>query len=112
MGMARFTTVPLRSDTLERLERLRRRVGARSWDELLRKLADAFEEYEALKVKESVRKVMCNDNAEMSGTLKAWLSELSKKLSPSEVAEALTYLVPSPRYPGEFVVDIRKCLGE
>jgi len=105
-----FTSISVSRETRRKLERLKRRVGARTWDELLGRLASEYADCAELRTRESVRRAVCNDLRESKGTLTAWLRLLSRKLGDMEaVSQAIEYLRPDPSDPSNLVVDERRC---
>jgi len=106
----KFTSISISQETRRKLERLKRRVDARTWDELLGRLASEYSECVELRTREAVRRVVCNDLRESRGTLAAWLRLLSGKLGDMiSISQAVEYLKPDPSDPTNLVVDEEKC---
>jgi len=93
--VARKTTVAVGAELLRKLHELKRELGARSVEELLRVLVERYEEYEEAKTRRRVREVMCNDFRESKASLAAWGKLLAKKFTTArELATALEFLTP------------------
>jgi len=107
------TTVTVSVETKKALDGLRARLGARSYDELFRKLLGVLEECGRVMAGERVRQAVCNDMLEVRGALAVWARLLAKKLEEADdIAVALEYLTPDPKEPGIYVVDREKCLKQ
>jgi hypothetical protein len=107
----RFTTISVSRETKERLEELRVRVGARSWDQLLGELVRVYVEYSKLQAVLSARRTMCNDLREARASIAGWIRLLLTRLGdPQLLPLAAEYLVPDPQDPGIYVVDRDRCV--
>jgi len=112
-GSSGRTTVTVSAETKKALDGLRARLGARSYDELFRKLLGVLEECDRVMARERVRQAVCNDMLEVRGALAVWARLLAKKLEEADdIAIALEYLTPDPKEPGIYVVDREKCLKQ
>jgi hypothetical protein len=106
-----YTTIALKPETKKVLDRVRDRLGVRSYDELITILVSEFSRCVEIQVRDRVRKVMCNHFRESSATLSAWLKLLTKELSDvGSIQLAVEFLKPKPDKPDELVVDISKCV--
>jgi hypothetical protein len=109
-GRAVRTTVAVSVETKVRLEGLRSRLGARTYDEVIRKLIDVYLEYTKLLGRLSVRDLLCNDLSEAKASVAGWVRVLLSKLEdPKLLPYAMEYLVPDPQDPGIYVVDRGRC---
>jgi hypothetical protein len=104
--------VSLRREVKERLDELKARLRARTYDALLLLLLRELEECARLRAEASVRRLMCNEMAEARAALPAWGRILVSRLGdPDLVSAALGYLVPDQQEPGVYVVDRGRCAG-
>jgi len=104
-----YTTITVRSSTKRLLEDLKKRLRAETWDDLVSKLATVVEEWQEVKLRTSVKAVVCNDLKEARASLAAWVRLLASKLSnAAEVSLALEYLRPSEG--DTYSVDLDKCV--
>jgi hypothetical protein len=105
--------VTVSAETKKALDGLRARLGARSYDELFRRLLGVLEECDRVMAGERARQAVCNDMLEVRGALAVWAKLLAKKLEEADdIAVALEYLTPDPKEPGIYVVDREKCLKQ
>jgi len=104
---ARYRTIPVKEETFSRLEELRELLQARSWDELLARLAD----YYYSRLEEETRLVVCQEFREARGTLSAWARTLKKRLGPDRALYAVQLLKPLEDKT-TYVVDPEKCPQE
>jgi predicted CopG family antitoxin len=103
---SKYTTIFVTRKVFEELAQLKKLLGARTWDELMRRLLDMYKECKKVKVKELV----CNEMREAEAALVAWYRKLGEKLGDGEaVMEAMAYLREKPGEPGIFIVDEEKC---
>jgi hypothetical protein len=101
-----YTTIPVSKKSLEELQKLKARVGARTWDELVEKLLEALSECSRLKLV----KVVCNDLRSAEAALPAWSRLLKSRLGDEELAaDALAFLRPKQGMPDIYVVNPEKC---
>jgi len=106
-----YTTIALKPETKRILDKVRDKLGVKSYDELITILVNEFNRCVELRVRDRVRKVMCNHFRESSATLPAWLKLLAKELNDVESIQlAVEFLKPKPDKPEELVVDLSKCV--
>ncbi|MEM4846457.1 MAG: hypothetical protein QW794_01700 [Thermosphaera sp.] len=85
----RWTTVRIDAGTREKLEQLRRELGARSLAEVIKLLVNEHEEA----VKRRVKAILCNDLREVSASVVGWIRLLvSRGLRAGEIQQAFEYL--------------------
>jgi hypothetical protein len=108
--MGRYTSIGVSREVKERLDELRRRLGAGDWDEFFEKLLEIYREWHGMRVESEVRRVLCNDYSESRASLAGWGKLLASKLrDPDKIAVALKYLKLAGG--GEYVVDKELCEG-
>jgi len=108
----RYTTVSIGAEVKGRLEALRRRLGAGSYEELILRLVEEYEECARLRAEARVRRLVCNDLAEARASLAGWVRLLLSRLGDPELLPyAVEYLARDPQEPGVYVVDRGKCAG-
>jgi len=106
-----YKTIAVKPETKNVLDRVRDRLGVRTYDELIMVLVSEFNRCMELTYRERVRKVMCNHFRESSATLSAWLKLLAKELNNVESIQlAVEYLKPRSDRPDELIVDVSKCV--
>jgi Mg/Co/Ni transporter MgtE len=109
-GRGRYAHLPVKWETKEAVDRVRSKMGARTYDEVIRRLIDVYLEYTKLVGRLSVRKLLCNDLSESKASVAGWVRILLSKLSDPELLPyAMEYLVPDPEDPGVYVVDRGRC---
>ncbi len=107
--MGRYTTIGVSREVKEKLDELRRRLGAGDWDEFFEKMLEVYREWYSMRVEGEVKRVLCNDFSEARASLAGWGKLLASKLrDPDKIAVALKYLKPEG---GEYVVDKELCEG-
>jgi len=102
--VGRYTCISVSREVFEKLAELKRRIGARDWDEFMEKIIAVYlsnREVEA-------RIVVCNHLREAKGPLHAWVKLLQQKLDPDQLAVALEYLKPLDDKT-TYAVDTEKC---
>jgi hypothetical protein len=108
--MGRYTSISVSREVKERLDELRRRLGAGGWDEFFEKMLEIYREWRRMVVESEVRRVLCNDHSESRASLAGWGRLLASKLGdPDKIAAALKYLKPAEG--GVYVVDKELCEG-
>jgi hypothetical protein len=106
----RYTTIPVSREVKERLDAVRERYRAGSWDGLLLLLLRELEECSRLRAEAEVRELMCNELSEARASLPAWGRLLTSRLrDPDLVSAALGYLAPDPQDPDTYVVKRERC---
>ena len=106
-----YKTIAVKPETKNVLDRVRDRLGVRTYDELIMVLVSEFNRCVEMQVRDRVRKVMCNHFRESSATLSAWLKLLAKELDNVESIQlAVEYLKPRSDRPDELIVDVSKCV--
>ena len=110
MGRGERTTVSLRREVKERLDRLKAVYRARTYDALILLLLRELEECARLRAEARARELMCGEMAEARATLPAWGRILGSRLGePDLISAALSYLVQDPGERGVYVVDKERC---
>ena len=110
-GGSSRTTVSVSAEVKAALDGLKVLVGARTYDELFKKLLEALEECDKLKTRTEVRRLLCSELHESKATLPGWIRLLASKLSRADaLVLASEYLAPIPGSGGEYTVDKKKCL--
>jgi hypothetical protein len=93
------------------LDGLKVRFGARTYDELFKKLVEALEECDELRSRAEVRRLLCSELRESKASLPGWIRLLASKLSRADaLVIASEYLTPIPGSGGEYTVSKEKCL--
>ena len=106
----RYTTVSIGAEVKGRLEVLRRRLGVGSYEELILRLVEEYEECSRLRAEARARELMCNDLAEARASMAGWVRLLLAKLGDPELLPyAVEYLVRDPQDPGVYVVNKERC---
>ncbi|MEM4061117.1 MAG: hypothetical protein QXK11_11500 [Pyrobaculum sp.] len=101
----KWTTIIISVDVKMELDALRAELGARSFNEVIKRLIDERKEIASRRIKS----IVCNDMSEVSASLVGWTRLLmSRGLKPSEVIAALEYLAGTQ---DELRVDRSKCSG-
>jgi hypothetical protein len=110
-GRGRYAHLPVRWETKEAVDRVRAKMGARTYDEVVRKLVDVYLEYTKLLGRLSVRDLLCNDLSESRASIAGWVRILLSRLGdPELLTYAVEYLVPDPQDPGVYVVSRERCM--
>ena len=105
---SRYTSIGLSRHVKNKLDELRRQLGAEDWDEFFEKIIEIYNEWRELSIEREVKQVLCNDLSESKATLAAWGRLLASRLrDPDKIAAALKYLKQDPS--GEYTVDESKC---
>jgi hypothetical protein len=108
-----ITTISVSTGVKSELDTLRKELGSRSYDELIRALLVSYRKCMGMLLKEKVLKVLCSEFSETSAALAAWARLLAKKLeSKEEISMALELLTPKPGEPGVYIVSKDMCAGE
>jgi len=95
-----YKYVPVKKRTYEEVTKLKKRLGLKTYDEVVDMLINAFNDYQRVVVSREVRQVMCNDLRESRAVLVGWVKLLKERLRDfNMVEEALKYLIPDPRAP-------------
>jgi predicted DNA-binding protein len=106
----RRTTINIPVEVKERLEKVRRELGAEDWAQFFKMMIEIYNEWKSIKLEQEVREVLCNNYSEAKGALPAWGKLLASKLrDPDKIAVALKYLKLVEG--GEYVVDKEMCKG-
>ncbi|MEM4430219.1 MAG: hypothetical protein QXM08_03585 [Thermofilaceae archaeon] len=104
--MKRRTCITVSGELVEKLEQLRREMGARSLAEVIKLLVVEHEEA----VRKRIRMILCNDMSDVSASAVAWIKLLaSRGLRASELQQAFKYLAGSV---DELRVNMEKCREE
>jgi hypothetical protein len=106
--------VAVSGETKRLLDGLRARLGARTYDEAIRRLVEAYRELEQLRAQLLARRLLCNDLSEARATMQAWVRLLTSRaddpaLAAAALPIAVEYLVPDPQEPGVYVVSRERC---
>ena len=102
--------IDVKEETFNAVLELKRKLGVKTYDELVRKLINIYNEYELLVKHNVVRKIICNDLKEGRAILSAWVKLLKSKLGSDDlVVNALEYLIPDPENRDYLIVDQKKC---
>jgi hypothetical protein len=96
------------------LDGLRSRLGARTYDEVIRRLAEAYGELERLQTALLVRRLLCNELGEARASMQAWVRLVASRvenpsLVPLAVSVATDYLIRDPQDPEVYVVSKERC---
>jgi hypothetical protein len=106
----RRTTINIPVEVKEKLENIRRELGAEDWAKFFKMMIEIYNEWKSFKLESEVREVLCNDYSEARAALPAWGKLLASKLrDPDKIAVALKYLKLVEG--GEYVVDKEMCKG-
>jgi len=106
--VARHTTISIPPLLRQKLEEVKRELGAGSWSELFEKLISVYSEWRRVKAESEVRDVMCNEFGETQASLPAWGKLLASRLQdPDKIYVAMKYLVQVDRE--TLGVDKSKC---
>jgi hypothetical protein len=106
----RRTTINIPVDVKERLEKIKRELGAEDWAKFFKMMVEIYKEWKSIKLELEVREELCNDYSESRATLSAWGRLLASRMrDPDKIAVALKYLKLVEG--GEYVVDKEMCKG-
>jgi hypothetical protein len=106
-----LTTISVSVETKKELDWLRKELGARTYDELLKRVMDSLRSCREVLAREKVLKVLCGEFLETNAALSVWVKLLAKRLdSKEDVAMALDYLIPNPNEDGMYVMNREMCL--
>jgi hypothetical protein len=109
--LSRYTSIGIPHELKNKLDELRRQLGAEDWAEFFEKIIKIYEEWYKQTVEREVKQVLCNDFKETLASLPAWGRLLASKLGdPDKIATALKYLKLDAS--GEYIVDRELCSGE
>lgn len=104
MKRKRWATIRVQIDVKGRLESMRKDLGAKSLNEVIKILVNEYEK----SIRSKVKSFMCNDMGETSASYVGWVKILlSRGLKPNEVALALKFLNGSI---DELRVDKTRCI--
>jgi predicted CopG family antitoxin len=107
----KYVSIDIPEETYNKLVEAKKKLGARTWaeffDQLLKK-HDACVEYEREML---VKKVVCNDLRQARASPAGWARLFANKLGdPFLMEKAFEYLRPDPSNPGDYIVDLDKCI--
>jgi N-glycosylase/DNA lyase len=106
--LTRYTSIGIPHELKNKLDELRRQLGAEDWAEFFEKIIKIYEEWYKQTVEREVKQALCNDFKETLASLPAWGRLLASKLrDPDKIAAALKYLKLDAS--GEYVVDKEQC---
>jgi hypothetical protein len=106
-----YKVIAVKTSTYEEICKLKKRLGLETYDDVIRELVNAFNEYQSLVGKIHVHRIMCNDFREARAVPAGWVKLVMSKVSDVGMVElAFKYLVPDPEDPTYLIVDKSKCV--
>jgi len=106
----RYMHIPVKPRTYRELQELKKKLGASTWEELVRRLLEAYREYRNFRIRQRIAKALCNDYKDSRASLIAWVRLLAQRLSTGEELEqALEYLKKDEKDPELYTVDKERC---
>jgi len=106
--------IPVKPRTYRELLELKKKLGAPTWEELVKHLLEAYREYRNFRVKKKILEVLCNHYKESSASPLAWPLIIKKHFTDiEEYSAALAMLQKmlsrNPGNPDEYIVSKEKC---
>jgi len=104
-----YRNIPLPLELVENLDKLRKELNIKTWEELFIHLLSIYRECIAFKLKQKIHGLMCRELRESKASLAGWIKLLLSRLSTAdEIESAIKYLIKADKE-DEYVVDIDRC---
>jgi len=104
-----YRNIPLPLELVESLDKVRKELNMKTWEELLLHLLSTYRECRAIKIHRKIHELMCRELRESKASLAGWIKLLLSRLSTAdEIESAIKYLIKADKE-DEYVVDIDRC---
>ena len=110
----RYMHIPVKPRTYRELQELKKKLGASTWEELVRSLLEFYKQSQNFRAKQKLLKLLCNHYKESSASTIGWVRIVYKHFTNSEEFDTALQILPtllkkSSSEQEAYVVNREKC---